>query len=329
MNNWEALILGLVQGLTEFLPVSSSGHLMIGRSLLGVEVTEDLMFEVVVHAATVLSTIVVFRHQIFSILKEFFRFRYNDGMDYVLKIALSMLPVFVVGVFFKDYVTELFTSMTVVGSALLVTALLLLLSDNFDALKARFSCKKCARVASGSDCASDAPADDSASTSAADSPVDYAGASASAFAPAGGSASTSDASADDMAATSAPRNGLSYGQAFVVGLSQAIAVLPGLSRSGTTISVGLLSGVPRAVVAQFSFLMVLVPILGESFLGLVGGEMASSQVGVSALIVGFCAAFISGLFACKVMIALVKKARLSWFALYCAIVGALTLIFLQ
>ena len=278
MNNWEALILGLVQGLTEFLPVSSSGHLMIGRNLLGVEVTEDLMFEVVVHAATVLSTIVVFRHQIFSILKEFFRFRYNDGMDYVLKIALSMLPVFVVGVFFKDYVTELFTSMTVVGSALLVTALLLLLSDNFDALKARFSCKKCA---------------------------------------------------GDSASTSAPRNGLSYGQAFVVGLSQAIAVLPGLSRSGTTISVGLLSGVPRAVVAQFSFLMVLVPILGESFLGLVGGEMASSQVGVSALIVGFCAAFISGLFACKVMIALVKRARLSWFALYCAIVGALTLIFLQ
>lgn len=292
MNNWEALILGLVQGLTEFLPVSSSGHLMIGRNLLGVEVTEDLMFEVVVHAATVLSTIVVFRHQIFSILKEFFRFRYNDGMDYVLKIALSMLPVFVVGVFFKDYVTELFTSMTVVGSALLVTALLLLLSDNFDALKARFSCKKCAGGVA----------------SAADSAVDCAGVSAS---------------------TSAPRNGLSYGQAFVVGLSQAIAVLPGLSRSGTTISVGLLSGVPRAVVAQFSFLMVLVPILGESFLGLVGGEMASSQVGVSALIVGFCAAFISGLFACKVMIALVKRARLSWFALYCAIVGALTLIFLQ
>jgi undecaprenyl-diphosphatase len=292
---------------------------MIGRSLLDVEVTEDLMFEVVVHAATVLSTIVVFRHQIFSILKEFFRFRYNDGMDYVLKIALSMLPVFVVGVFFKDYVTELFTSMTVVGSALLVTALLLLLSDNFDALKARFSCKKCAGdSASGSGCASDASAGGSASTSAADSPVDYAGASASAFAPADGSASAS-----------APRNGLSYGQAFVVGLSQAIAVLPGLSRSGTTISVGLLSGVPRAVVAQFSFLMVLIPILGESFLGLVGGEMASSQVGVSALIVGFCAAFISGLFACKVMIALVKKARLSWFALYCAIVGALTLIFLQ
>jgi undecaprenyl-diphosphatase len=264
---------------------------------------------VVVHAATVLSTIVVFRHQIFSILKEFFRFRYNDGMDYVLKIALSMLPVFVVGVFFKDYVTELFTSMTVVGSALLVTALLLLLSDNFDALKARFSCKKCAggsASTSGSGCASDAPAGSSASASV--SAVDCAG---------------------DSASASAPRNGLSYGQAFVVGLSQAIAVLPGLSRSGTTISVGLLSGVPRAVVAQFSFLMVLVPILGESFLGLVGGEMASSQVGVSALIVGFCAAFISGLFACKVMIALVKRARLSWFALYCAIVGALTLIFLQ
>ncbi|MBQ2452223.1 MAG: undecaprenyl-diphosphate phosphatase, partial [Bacteroidales bacterium] len=243
MNNWEALILGLVQGLTEFLPVSSSGHLMIGRNLLGVEVTEDLMFEVVVHAATVLSTIVVFRHQIFSILKEFFRFRYNDGMDYVLKIALSMLPVFVVGVFFKDYVTELFTSMTVVGSALLVTALLLLLSDNFDALKARFSCKKCAgSSASDSDCASDASASGVASASA----------DCAFGAPAGGVASASVSAVDcagDSASTSAPRNGLSYGQAFVVGLSQAIAVLPGLSRSGTTISVGLLSGVPRAVVA--------------------------------------------------------------------------------
>ena len=277
-----------------------------------------MLFEVVVHAATVLSTIVVFRHQIFSILKEFFRFRYNDGMDYVLKIALSMLPVFVVGVFFKDYVTELFTSMTVVGSALLVTALLLLLSDNFDALKARFSCKKCA----------------GGSASASVSAVDCAGGSASGYASADGGASASvsacaPAGGSASGSASAPRNGLSYGQAFVVGLSQAIAVLPGLSRSGTTISVGLLSGVPRAVVAQFSFLMVLVPILGESFLGLVGGEMASSQVGVSALIVGFCAAFISGLFACKVMIALVKRARLSWFALYCAIVGALTLIFLQ
>ncbi|MBQ2452771.1 MAG: undecaprenyl-diphosphate phosphatase, partial [Bacteroidales bacterium] len=196
-----------------------------------------------------------------------------------------------------------FTSMTVVGSALLVTALLLLLSDNFDALKARFSCKKCATSSAAS--------------------------AASAGCAAASSASAGCAAVETPASTSAPRNGLSYAQAFVVGLSQAIAVLPGLSRSGTTISVGLLSGVPRAVVAQFSFLMVLVPILGESFLGLVGGEMASSQVGVSALIVGFCAAFISGLFACKVMIALVKRARLSWFALYCAIVGALTLIFLQ
>lgn len=283
MNSWEALILGLVQGLTEFLPVSSSGHLMIGRALLGVDVVEDLTFEVVVHTATVLSTMIVFRRQILSLLRDLFRFRYNDGTDYILKIALSMLPVFVVGVFFKDYVTALFTSMTVVGCSLLVTALLLLLSDNFDKLKHLLTSK-------GTKAQTSTPA-----------------------------SSTAEAS---------PRNGLSYLQAFGVGLAQSIAVLPGLSRSGTTISVGLLAGIPRSVVAQFSFLMVLVPILGESFLSILDGGIASSQVGLSALLVGFAAAFVSGLFACKVMIALVKRARLSWFALYCALAGILTLIFL-
>ena len=275
MNWLEALILGLVQGLTEFLPVSSSGHLMIGRRLLGVEIGEDLVFEVIVHTATVLATIVVFRKPIWGLLKDFFQWKYNDGTDYLLKIALSMLPVFVVGVFFKDTVTDLFSSMTVVGCALLVTSLLLFLSDNFDRLKNRF-------------CAASRPEE---------APV--------------------------------PRNGISWVQAFVIGLGQAFAVLPGLSRSGTTISTGLLSGVKRSDVAQFSFLMVLVPILGEAFLDLVGGDLASSHVGVTALLTGFAAAFISGLFACRVMIALVKKARLSWFALYCALAGALTLIFLS
>ena len=262
MEWFEALILGLVQGLTEFLPVSSSGHLRIGREILGIDAPEDLVFEVVVHTATVLATIIVFRKQIWSLLKGLFKFKYNDETDYILKICVSMIPVFVVGMFFKDAVEGLFSSLLVVGIALIVTALLLYFSD-------RYSAKN-----------------------------------------------TSEAA----------RNGISYKQAFIVGLSQAVAVIPGLSRSGTTISTGLLCGVKREVVAQFSFLMVLVPILGEAFLDVVGGDMASSSVGAVSLLVGFLAAFVSGLFACKVMIALVKKAKLKWFALYCLLVGIAVII---
>lgn len=270
MEWFEALILGLVQGLTEFLPVSSSGHLAIGRALLGVEASEDLVFEVAVHAATVLATIVVFRKEILRLLGGFFKFRYNDETDYIFKIVVSMIPVFVVGVFFKDVVEALFGSLTVVGLALLVTALLLFLSDR----------KKETLPGNGS----------------------------------------VPGNAPESSATS-PRNGISFWQAFVIGLAQAVAVIPGLSRSGSTISTGLLSGVKRTDVAQFSFLMVLIPILGEAFLDLVGGDMAASSIGLLPLAIGFVAAFVSGLFACKVMIALVKKARLKWFALYCAVVG--------
>ena len=279
MNWLEALILGLVQGLTEFLPVSSSGHLMIGQRLLGTELEggEDLLFVVLVHAATVLATIVVFRRQIWDLLKDLFRFQYNDGTDYILKIGLSMIPVMIVGLFFKDQVEALFSSMTVVGVCLLVTALLLFLSDRY-----KLCCGSCAaKKAAGDNTAGEA------------------------------------------------RNGISWWQAFVIGLGQSLAVLPGLSRSGTTIATGLLSGVKRSEVAQFSFLMVLVPILGEAFLDVLKGDIFSTQVGILPLICGFVAAFVSGLFACRVMIALVKKARLSWFALYCAMAGLLTLIFLS
>ena len=263
MDWLEALILGLVQGLTEFLPVSSSGHLAIGRELLGVEASGDLIFEVTVHAATVCATIVVFWKEIWKLFAGLFKFKYNEETDYIAKIVVSMIPVLIVGVFFKDYVEALFASMTVVGVALLVTALLLFFSD-FASRKAQES--------------------------------------------------------------NSARNGISFWQALAVGLGQACAVIPGLSRSGTTISTGLICGVKREVMAQFSFLMVLVPILGEAFLDVVGGDMAASTIGALPLIVGFAAAFVSGLFACKVMIALVRKARLSWFALYCAIVGALVLI---
>ena len=268
MEWFEAIILGLVQGLTEFLPVSSSGHLVIGREILGVEESGDLVFEVAVHAATVLSTIVVFRHQIWNLLKGLVRFKYNDETDYILKICVSMIPVFIIGVFFKSFVEGLFESIFVVGVALLMTATLLFLSD----------------MASNPHKASSMPAN-------------------------------------------THRNGISYWQALAVGIGQAFAVVPGLSRSGTTISVGLICGVRREVMAQFSFLMVLVPILGEAFLQLVGGEMSGSSIGAMPIILGFVSAFLSGLFACKVMIALVKKAKLSWFALYCAVVALLIFLF--
>ena len=290
MEWFEAILLGLLQGLTEFLPVSSSGHLQIGKELLGIDTSGDLVFEVVVHAATVLSTIVVFRKQIWELLKSLFvkdgLFRsiahpskFNDGTDYVLKILLSMIPVFIVGMFFKDAVEGLFgSSIHVVAGALLVTAALLLLSDNANKIFGR-CCRRCK-------CAE-----------------------------------------ADAVSDKGRRNGISYWQAFVVGLGQAIAVIPGLSRSGTTIATGLLCGVKREVVAQFSFLMVLIPILGEAFLEIVGGDMASSTVGALPLVLGFISAFVAGLFACKVMIALVKKTKLGWFALYCAVVAVLIFVF--
>ena len=284
MEWFEAVLLGLIQGLTEFLPVSSSGHLEIGKVLLGVETTDDLLFTTMVHAATVLSTIVVFHNQIWDLLKGFFiglkdwkivknekGGRYlscNDQTDYLLKIALSMIPVMIVGLFFKDQVEGLFGSIHVVGVALIVTALLLFFSD----------------YASRPGVKSIFPANEH-------------------------------------------RNGISYWQAFAIGLGQAFAVVPGLSRSGTTISTGLICGVRREVMAQFSFLMVLIPILGETFLEVVGGEFGASSVGALALVLGFVSAFLSGLFACKVMIALVKKAKLSWFALYCLIAAVCIFIF--
>lgn len=284
MEWFEAVLLGLIQGLTEFLPVSSSGHLEIGKALLGVETSDDLLFTTMVHAATVLSTIVVFRSQIWDILKGFFcglkdlKFGRNeagkkvlvcnDQTDYLFKIVLSMIPVMVVGLFFKDQVESLFGSIHVVGVALVVTALLLFFSD-------------------------------------------YA----------------SRPGRKSIFPVNEYRNGISYWQAFAVGVGQAFAVVPGLSRSGTTISTGLICGVRRESMAQFSFLMVLVPILGETFLEIVGGEFGASSVGALPLVLGFVSAFVSGFLACKVMIALVKKAKLSWFALYCLIAAACIFIF--
>lgn len=262
-------MLGLVQGLTEFLPVSSSGHLTIFREILGVDPEGFLDFTVTVHFATVLSTIVVFWSVIVKILKGLLKFRYNDETDYFLKICVSMIPVAIVGLFFKDKVEALFgEGVTTVAVCLIVTAVLLLFSDFF-----RFK-----------------------------------GLSAKEY-----------------------RNGISYWQAALVGLGQACAVAPGLSRSGTTIATGLVCGVKRENMAQFSFLMVLAPIIGEQLLSvidMVSGEGMASAIGVVPLLCGFVAAFISGLFACKLMVALVKKSKMRWFALYCAVVAVLLLIFM-
>ena len=272
MNWLQAFLLGLVQGLTEFLPVSSSGHLMIVKELLGVDSEGFLDFTVTVHLATVLSTIVVFWKPICKLLSGFFKFKYNEETDYIFKIVVSMIPVALVGFLLKDKVEALFgDSLTTVAVCLLITAALLLLSDLF------------------------------------------------------GKRSTGKEDGDN-----GYRNGISYLQAFLVGVGQACAVAPGLSRSGTTIATGLLCGVKRSVMAQFSFLMVLVPILGEQFLDIlkaVAGEAPlSGGLSPACLVAGFIAAFLAGLFACKAMVALVRRAKLGWFALYCVIVAVLIFI---
>ena len=269
MDWWQALILGLVQGLTEFLPVSSSGHLIIFQHLTGTDVDPDsfLGFTVLVHFATVCSTLVVFWAAIWKLLKGLFRFRYNDETDYVAKILVSMIPVMVVGLFFKDAVEDLFgEGLIVVGCCLLITALLLWLSDLFGSRKG----------------------------------------------------------------AKEHRNGISFAQAFTVGIGQACAVAPGLSRSGTTIATGLLTGVRRDVMAQFSFLMVLVPIVGEQLLGVLkslhgGDPLFGPEVSTLSLALGFVAAFLSGLFACRAMVALVRRAKLYWFSIYCVLAAVLCL----
>ena len=273
MSWLQALLLGIVQGLTEFLPVSSSGHLMIFRELLGVESEGFLDFTVTVHFATVLSTIVVFWSAIWKLLKGFFQFKYNDETDYVLKICVSMIPIAIVGLFFKDQVEGLFgENLFTVAVCLIITAILLFLSDQSGRFRSMSSSRS----------------------------------------------------------ENTHRNGISYLQAAVVGLGQACAVAPGLSRSGTTIATGLICGVRRDVMAQFSFLMVLVPIIGEQALTIIKGigeTAAAPGVGFLPLLMGFIGAFGAGLFSCKVMVEPVKRAKLVWFSIYCLLAAFVILIF--
>lgn len=260
MNVLEALILGLLQGLTEFLPVSSSGHLEIGQALFGTAGEDNLLFAVVVHAATVLSTITILWAEIWQLAKGCFTKTWNDEKQYIAKIAVSMLPILVVGLFFKDTVEAFFgQGLLLVGCCLIVTSFLL-----------AFAYYAKPRV----------------------------------------------------------RETISYCDAFIIGIAQACAVLPGLSRSGSTIATGLLLGNKKESIAQFSFLMVLVPILGDALLEIlhiVQGEVVVN-IPILSLVVGFLAAYISGCLACKFMIRIVRQGKLIYFAAYCLIAGGLAIL---
>lgn len=254
MNNLDALLLGIIQGLTEFLPVSSSGHLELGKAILGdTSVPEEsLMFTVVVHFATALSTIVVFRKDILEIIKGLFSFTWNEETQFSAKIIVSMIPAVIVGLFFEEQLEALFGgNILLVGCMLIVTAVLLYFAD-----KAKDTQKK-----------------------------------------------------------------VSFSNAFIIGLSQAVAMLPGISRSGATISTSVLLGNDKGKAARFSFLMVIPLILGKIAKDILGGDLSTASGNVSVLIIGFIGAFVAGLIACTWMIKLVKKSKLSWFAMYCLIVG--------
>ncbi|MBN2595687.1 undecaprenyl-diphosphate phosphatase [Labilibaculum sp.] len=258
--NWiEALLLGLLQGLTEFLPVSSSGHLEIGKAFLGIHAENNLVFTVVVHGATVLSTIIVFRKDILELLKNLFSFQWNESTQYIAKIAVSMVPIGIVGVFFKDQVEEIFNTdkiLLIVGFMLLVTAAFLAFT---------YYAKQ-------------------------------------------------------------KEKEISFKDAFIIGMAQTVAVLPGISRSGATIATGLLLKNKKSEVAKFSFLMVLVPIIGENILSVFKGTYSSQgSVELIPLLVGFIGAFLSGLLACSWMIKLVKKGKLIYFAIYCLIIGLIAI----
>lgn len=253
------MVLGAVQGLTEFLPVSSSGHLQLAKELLGVELEENLTFDVALHAATVLSTIVVLWRDIEGLFKGLFTRGMNPEKSYILKLIISMIPIGIVGFLLKDEIDAVLASnyvMVVVGGMLLCTAALL-----------------------------------------------------------------------SFAYYAKPRqkDSISYRDAFIIGVSQAVAATPGLSRSGTTIATGLLLGNRKEIVATFSFLMVLAPIIGETLLNVVDGGLSIEGVSTAALVAGFLTAFVVGCLACRFMINIVKKGKLIWFAIYCAVVGVLAI----
>ena len=256
----DAIILGIIQGLTEFLPVSSSGHLELGKAILGdTQVAEQsLLFTVVLHFATALSTIVIFRKDILSLIKGALKFEWNEDLQFISKIAVSMIPAVIVGLFFEKQLESLFGgNILLVGCMLIVTAVLLYLAD-----KAKDTSKN-----------------------------------------------------------------VTFKNAFIIGVSQAIAMLPGISRSGATISTSVLLGNDKTKAARFSFLMVVPLIFGKIAKDILSGDLAYDSGNFTALSIGFVAAFVAGLFACTWMISLVKKSKLSYFAIYCLIVGIIAIIY--
>lgn len=269
----DALILGIVQGLAEYLPISSSGHLEIFRTILGIDLPADvtMQFDVILHAATVCSTIVVLWPLFRRLCVSFFTFRRDRDFYYVCKILVSCVPIAIVGFCFKDFVENLFgQNLSVVGICLIVTAALLCFAHY--------------------------------------SYLIYGG-------------------RDKMIKRG---RDITWADAFVIGCAQAVAVLPGLSRSGSTIATGIIIGDNKEKVASFSFLMVIIPILGESLLDVkdmvAGGAETQGEVGVVALVIGFVSAFVVGCAACKWMLNLVKKGKLVWFAIYCLIMGVICLL---
>ncbi|NER14580.1 undecaprenyl-diphosphatase UppP [Leptobacterium flavescens] len=260
MDTIDAIILGIIQGLTEFLPVSSSGHLELGKAILGDNSVpeESLLFTIVLHFATALSTIVVFRKEVMEIIKGLFQFKWNEESKFSLKIIISMIPAVFIGLFFEEQLEELFgENIQLVGFMLMITALLLFLAD-----KAKDTTKN-----------------------------------------------------------------VTYNNAFIIGVSQAIAVLPGISRSGATISTSVLLGIDKTRAARFSFLMVVPLIFGSIAKTIMDGGITYESKQLTPMIIGFIAAFLSGLLACTWMIQLVKKSKLTYFAVYCLIVGAIAIIY--
>tara|TARA_B100000683_G_scaffold15383_1_gene15453 strand:+ start:7634 stop:8422 length:789 start_codon:yes stop_codon:yes gene_type:complete len=257
MDSLDALILGIIQGLCEFLPVSSSGHLEIGKVILLKEIKEDLSFTLMVHAATVLSTMVVLHKDILDLIKGSFSLKLNEKNTYLLKIIVSMIPVVIVGLFFKDQLESLFTgNLVLVGSMLIITSLLLSFTYYFKRTEGN----------------------------------------------------------------------ISFSKAIIIGIAQAVAVLPGISRSGSTIAMAIVLGIDKEKAAKFSFLMVLLPILGASCKELLDGGLDTNNLLTKEMLIGFLSAFISGIIACKFMLKIVKEGKLIYFGIYCALVGLTSLI---
>lgn len=256
MTELQALLLGIIQGLTEFLPVSSSGHLEIAHAALGIKNENNLLFVLTVHVATVLSTILVFRKDISELGKDLLAFQWNHSTKYIAKLLFSSIPIIIIGLIFRENLEAIFTgNLFFVGCMLLVTAVLLGLTQFVNKSEGK----------------------------------------------------------------------ITFGKAFIIGIAQTLATLPGISRSGATIATGLLLKGKKEDVARFSFLMVLIPILGAAFIDIVTGELKSTKVDILPLFIGFVTAFIAGWLACSWMIKIVKRGKLIYFAIYCALIGLIAI----